>query len=452
MPNNSTDLSKGLTKEHNELKRSLSFFPALSTVMGTVIGAGVFFKAASVATVTGSPSLHLLSWLLGGIISVCAGLTAAELAAAIPETGGMLRYIERAYGEFWSYLLGWAQVIVYFPANVAALSIIFATQFKNLFALPNNVIVPIAVVAATTIMLINFMGSKASGIFQSVTLVFKLVPLALIVIFGLFKEGDVAVSLFPITQGPEVGGFFPALGAGLLATMFAYDGWIHVGNIAGEMKNPTRDLPRAIAFGLIGVMAVYFVVQLAFLKTIDISQLAGNENAAMQVAGKIFGNMGGRLVTVGILISVYGTINGYTMTGMRLPYTMGLKKQLPFSAKLATLNRFKVPFVAGIVELVIAIMMMMVGGFDVLTDMLVFVIWIFYTLVFIAVFKIRRTEPELVRPYKVLFYPIIPVIAILGGIFIITMTLINQFQLAIIGTLLTLLGIPVYWYMKRKNN
>jgi len=256
----------------------------------------------------------------------------------------------------------------------------------------------------------------------------------------------------PITQGPDAGGFLPALGAGLLATMFAYDGWIHVGNIAGEMKNPTRDLPRAIAFGLIGVMAVYFVVQLAILKTIDISQLAGNENAAMQVAGKIFGNMGGRLVTVGILISVYGTINGYTMTGMRLPYTMGLKKQLPFSAKLATLNRFKVPFVAGIVELIIAIMMMMVGGFDVLTDMLVFVIWIFYTLVFIAVFKIRRTEPELVRPYKVLFYPIIPVIAILGGIFIIAMTLINQFQLAMIGTLLTLLGIPVYWYVKRKNN
>lgn len=153
-------------QKENELKRSMTFFPALSTVMGTVIGAGVFFKAASVASVTGSASLHLLSWVLGGLISVCAGLTAAELAAAIPETGGMLRYIERAYGEFWSYLLGWAQVIVYFPANVAALSIIFATQFKNLFALPTSTIVPIAIIAATTIMLINFLGSKASGIFQ----------------------------------------------------------------------------------------------------------------------------------------------------------------------------------------------------------------------------------------------------------------------------------------------
>lgn len=233
--------------------------------------------------------------------------------------------------------------------------------------------------------------------------------------------------------------------------MFAYDGWIHVGNIAGELKNPNRDLPRAIAFGLLGIMAVYFVVQLAFLKTLDVSQLAGNENAAMEVAESIFGTMGGKLVTVGILISVYGTINGYTMTGMRLPYTMGLKKQLPFAHKFATLNRFKVPFIAGFAELFIAIIMMMVGGFDVLTDMLVFVIWIFYTMVFIAVFKIRKTEPALVRPYKVLFYPIIPIIAILGGIFILFMTIVNQFQLALIGIILTLLGIPVYWYMKKKQ-
>jgi APA family basic amino acid/polyamine antiporter len=435
-----------------DLKRTMTFFPALSTVMGTVIGAGVFFKAASVAEVTGSASLHLFSWFLGGLISVCAGLTAAELAAAIPETGGMLRYIERSYGKFWSFLLGWAQVIIYFPANVAALSIIFGTQFKNLFDLPNAAIIPIAVLAAFTIMLINFLGSKASGMFQSITLVCKLVPLALIVIFGLLREGDVAVSLFPVEAGAHVGGFWAALGAGLLSTMFAYDGWIHVGNIAGELKNPARNLPKAIAGGILGIMLVYLFVQFAFLRTLDISQLSGNENAAMQVADKIFGGIGGRLVTIGILVSVYGTINGYTMTGMRLPYTMGLEKQLPFSDKLAKLNKNKVPYIAGILELVIAIIMMMVGGFDMLTDMLIFVIWIFYTLVFAAVIKLRKTEPDLERPYRVPFYPIIPIIAILGGVFILVMTLINQFQLALTGILLTLVGIPFYLYMKKKYN
>lgn len=442
---------KKVVQAQGELQRTMTFFPALSTVMGTVIGAGVFFKAASVAAVTGSTSLHMLSWFLGGLISVCAGLTGAELAAAIPETGGMLRYIERAYGEFWSFLLGWAQVIIYFPANVAALSIIFGQQFKNLFGLSSGTVVPIAIVAALTIMLINFLGSKASGIFQSITLVCKLVPLALIVIFGLLRQGDVAVSLFPVQAGPSVGGFAPALGAGLLATMFAYDGWIHVGNIAGELKNPARDLPRAIAGGILGIMVVYLLVQFAFLKTLPMSQLAGNDNAAMEVAQKIFGGMGGKLVTIGILISVYGTINGYTMTGMRLPYSMGVEKQLPFSDKLASLNKNKVPYIAGILELVIAIIMMMVGGFDMLTDMLIFVIWIFYTLVFIAVIKLRKTEPDMPRPYKVPLYPIIPIIAIIGGLFILVMTLINQFSLALVGIVLTLIGIPFYMYSKKKN-
>lgn len=442
---------KKVVQAQGELQRTMTFFPALSTVMGTVIGAGVFFKAASVAAVTGSTSLHMLSWFLGGLISVCAGLTGAELAAAIPETGGMLRYIERAYGEFWSFLLGWAQVIIYFPANVAALSIIFGQQFKNLFGLSSGTVVPIAIVAALTIMLINFLGSKASGIFQSITLVCKLVPLALIVIFGLLRQGDVAVSLFPVQAGPSVGGFAPALGAGLLATMFAYDGWIHVGNIAGELKNPARDLPRAIAGGILGIMVVYLLVQFAFLKTLPMSQLAGNDNAAMEVAQKIFGGMGGKLVTIGILISVYGTINGYTMTGMRLPYSMGVEKQLPFSDKLASLNKNKVPYIAGILELVIAIIMMMVGGFDMLTDMLIFVIWIFYTLVFIAVIKLRKTEPDMSRPYKVPLYPIIPIIAIIGGLFILVMTLINQFSLALVGIVLTLIGIPFYMYSKKKN-
>lgn len=372
-----------------------------------------------------------------------------ELAAAIPETGGMLRYIERAYGQFWSFLLGWAQVIIYFPANIAALSIIFGEQVKNLFSLSSRMVIPIAIIAALSITLINFFGSKVSGNFQSVTLICKLLPLALIVIFGLFQSGAISVSMFPVYAGPETNGFFSALGAGLLATMFAYDGWIHVGNIAGELKNPSRDLPKAIAGGIVGIMGVYLLVQFVFLKTLDINQLAGNDNAAMEVAGSIFGNMGGKLVTIGILISVYGTINGYTMTGMRLPYTMGLEKQVPFSNKLVELNKNKVPYISGLLELLIAVVMMLLGGFDILTDMLVFVIWIFYTLVFIAVIKLRRTEPNMARPYKVPLYPIIPIVAIIGGIFILVMTLVNQFWLAMIGIIITLLGIPVYILSKK---
>lgn len=171
----------------------------------------------------------------------------------------------------------------------------------------------------------------------------------------------------------------------------------------------------------------------------------------MDVADRIFGDFGGKLITIGILVSIYGTLNGYTMTGMRLPYAMALENDLPFSKYLVKLNRYQIPYIAGIFQLILAIALMFVGGFDLLTDMLIFVIWMFYTLVFVAVIKLRHTEPELERPYKVPFYPLIPIIAILGGVFILVMTLISSFWLAMTGIGLTVIGLPVYFWMQHHN-
>ncbi len=392
------------------LNRTMTLVPAISTVVGTVIGAGVFYKASTVATATGSTSMSLFVWLFGGLISLAAGLTGAELAAALPQTGGMLVYIERAYGKLASFLLGWAQIIIYFPASIAAKGVIFGTQVANLMHWGAGAIIPSGIAALVSVALINMLGSKIAGQFQSITLVFKLIPLALIIVFGLLQPGGVEVSLFPVSPGHDAT-WATAMGAGLLGTMYAYDGWIHVGNIAGEMKNPSRDLPRAIAGGLIGIMVIYLLVNFVFLHSLPFHAIQGNENTAMDAAQHIFGGIGGKLITIGILISIYGTLNGYTMTGMRLPYAMALEKALPFSNKLVKLNRFKIPYVAGIFELVIAIALMFAGGFDTLTDMLVFVIWLFYTLVFVAVIKLRKTEPDLKRPYRVPGYPFVPLVA-----------------------------------------
>lgn len=436
---------------NDQLKKTITFFPALSIVMGTVIGAGVFFKAAAVYQHSGSVSLGMFAWLLGGIITICAGLTGAELAAAIPKTGGMMIYIDHTYGKFASFLLGWAQVIIYFPANIAALSIIFGTQFANLLGVSHSYIIPIAIISALSITLINLLGARASGIFQSVTLVAKLLPLALIVIFGLFfNPNPVEFSLIPVQAG-ENREFFSALAAALLATMFAYDGWIHVGNIAGEMKNPKKDLPRAIFLGLGLIMIVYLLVNLAFVMTAPISNIAGNANASSDVAMTLFGPMGGKLVTIGILISVYGTINGYTMTGIRIPYAMALENKLPCSHWLAKLSKTKIPYNSAILTLGIAVLMMFSGEFDRLTDMLLLVIWVFYNMTFLAVIILRKREPDLPRPYKVPLYPIIPLLALLGGLFIVVMTLINQPILSAIGLGLTALGIPIYLYKKSKG-
>lgn len=438
--------------EKQALNQTIGFTAALATVMGTVIGAGVFFKADPVTHATGSTGLTMLAWLVGGLITICAGLTAAELAAAIPETGGMMRYIDHTYGSLAAFLLGWAETTVYFPANIAALSIVFATQCINLFSWSAHWQIPIAIIVGLSLTILNFFGSQVGGLFQSFTTVFKLIPLAIIIVFGLIHPGSnaVHVSLFDVTRSNGSGSFLSALGSGVLATLFAYDGWIHVGNIAGELKHPERDLPRSILIGLTGTMVVYLLVSAVFVLVLPINQIAGNPNAASEVARVLFGGVGGKIITIGILISVYGGINGYTMTGMRIPYAMALENRLPFSRQLRSLSKTGAPVVSGLVQISIAIVMMFMGGFNTLTDMLVVVIWIFYILTFIAVFILRKREPELNRPYRTLGYPVIPVIAILGGIFIVVNTLFTQTMLTLIGIGITLLGLPFYYYLKNK--
>ncbi|MFC6119174.1 APC family permease [Macrococcoides bohemicum] len=432
------------------MNKGIGFFSALALVMGTVIGSGVFFKISNITEVTGTPGMTLFVWLLGGLITICAGLTVAELAAAIPRNGGLTTYIEFTYGKFFGFLAGWAQSFIYFPAMIAAQSIVFSQQIDNLFHIGKGWLFPIAVIAMISILLINCLGSKAGGILQSITLVVKLIPIIAIVVFGLMQTGDVQVSLIPTTGDTGIN-FFVALGAGLLATMFAYDGWIHVGNIAGEMKNPKRDLPLAITLGLGLVTIIYLLVNAAFLFTSPIAELKGNLNAATDTAEILFGQSGGKLITIGIMVSVYGALNGYTMTGMRVPEAMAKKNLLPFKNVFTKLTNSGAPWMSGLIQVVIAIIMVSLGAFDSITNMLVFVIWAFYCMAFYAVFVLRKKEKELVRPYKVPLYPVIPMIALLAGLFVMLNTLFTQFGLAITGTIITLLGIPIYLYQMKKE-
>lgn len=297
----------------------------------------------------------------------------------------------------------------------------------------------------------NAISAKVGGWVTSVALVFKLIPLALIVLLGFFHSGGVNFSLFPVVAGPHRA-FWSALGNGLLATMFAYDGWIHVGNIAGEMKNPKKDLPRAIALGITLIMVVYLLVNAVFLYIEPINHVAGNLNVASDVAKVLFGGMGGKFITIGILISVYGGLNGYTMTGMRIPYVMGKEHKLPFGNAFGKLNKAGVPAVAGFIQYGIAFLMMLSGQFDAITNMLIFVIWVFYCMAFVAVFILRRRQPDLNRPYKVPLYPWIPLVALLGGLFVLVNTLFTQFFTTAIGIVVTALGIPFYMYLSKKWN
>ncbi|MCC0631682.1 amino acid permease [Clostridioides sp. ZZV15-6388] len=433
-----------------QLQKTIGLSAALSTVVGMVIGSGVFFKPQAIYTTTnGAPGLGIIAWLLGGFITITAGLTATEISAAIPKTGGMMIYIEEIYGEKLGFLTGWMQTVLFFPGTSAALGVIFAQQASELLNMsPNNmsVVLPIAIGVILFLSLLNIIGSSLGGKVQTVATVGKMIPLALIIIFG-FIKGQSSEVLNPfVGDGVNVSS---ALGQVLIATLFAYDGWINVGAISGEMKSPEKDLPRAIVGGLSLVMTVYIIINVAYLWVVPASELATVTSPATLVATKLFGNLGGKVITVGILISVFGTLNGYLLTGSRIPYTLAERGTLPASKVLLKVNSGGSPVNSILLITVLACIYALSGQFNLLTDLTIFSIWVFYVLTFVGVIRLRREQPDLHRPYKVPLYPIIPIIAILGGLFVIINQILTSTAISLGGIFITLLGLPVYYYMKK---
>ena len=432
------------------MKRQISFGQALATVIGSVIGAGVFFKIGTITAQTGSSSTTIFVWILAGIISIASGLTISEIAASL-KINGAIKYLDYTYGRVWGFLFGWAQMIVYFPAQIGALSSIFFFFFVSLFGINAKYANLIAIFLVLFLLAINLIGTKFSSKMQSVITILKVIPIVLIIIWGFFNQNKIAAPIFPLTVGNNIS--FPnAISQGLLSALFAFEGWIVVTNLANEVKNPEKDLSRAIILGLSAITLIYVLINYTFLTVLPIHDLVNNNNAAFEASMKLFGQFGGKLVTIGILISVYGAVNAFMLTGMRTPYILAQDNLLPFSNKIGKANiHTGVPVMGALIVDAIAIVMILLGNFTVLTDMLVFVMWTFNTMLAIAVIILRKREPELRRPFKVPWYPIIPIISILGGIFIVVSTIINQFILSIIGIGLTLLGLPIYFYMQKQN-
>ena len=430
--------------EKKQLQKNLGAAAALSTVVGMVIGGGVFFKPQAVYEITGGgPGLGMIAWVLAGIMTITAGLTAAEVSAAIPKTGGMMVYIEEIYGKKLGFLTGWMQSVLFFPATIAAISVMFGQQAAILLG-NESLVIPMTVGVILLIGVLNTFGSKTSGAIQTVSTVCKLIPLVLIIVFGFIKGGGNN----PIVQPLVAEGISPTgvIGQLLVAILFAYDGWINVGAIAGEMKNPGKDLPKAIVGGLSLVMGVYVVINLAYLWVLPASELAKYASPASAVAEVLFGSIGGKIINVGILVSVFGCINGYLLTGPRITYTLGKQKTIPVI--FGKLNKNDVPANATLLMAVLSALYALSGQFNLLSDLAMFAVWSFYVLTFIGVMKLRKTHPNLNRPYKVPLYPIIPLIAIFSGLFVVLNQLLfagaKSTMMSLGGVVITLIGLPVY--------
>ncbi len=431
------------------LRKEIGLIESITMVIGIVIGSGIFFKASNVFKNGGTPWLGIMAWVAGGIITLAAALTVAEIAAAIPRTGGVFVYLKELYGERWAFLYGWVQSVIYVPGASAALAIVFATQATYFIPMTDFQQKLLAIIMILIVMILNIISTKLGNKIQFISTIGKLIPILIIVVIGLIKGQEHSLTSAPFITGAATATGF---GAAILGTLWAYDGWISVGNMAGEFKNPKRDLPRAITTGILIIIGVYVLFNLSIINVLPVSKVIASKKVATDASIALFGDAGASLIAVGILISIFGALNGYLMTGVRIPFAMGQDNLLPFSKFFGKVNaRFETPLNSFVFEVILASLYVLSGSFDTLTNLVMFVLWIFFTMTVCGVFILRKKRLDIERPFSVPLYPLVPLVGIGGGIYIIISTLITDTTYALLGLLITLVGLPVYLYVKTKK-
>ena len=436
----------------NEMKKTMGLASAMAAVIGGVIGSGIFFKPQAMYTLTGgAPGIAMIAWIVTGIVCIFAAMTFAEIAILIPETGGIPVYLEKIFGKKVGFLAGWMQIILFYPAMVSALAVATAQQ-ASLYT-SEHLMIPIAVGVVAIIAFLNMLGSKVGSMVQIVSTIGKLIPIFIIMAFG-FAKGQQTGGIMSPVIGDHLNPV-TVMGQLMIAVLFAFEGWTNVGAIAGEMKNPAKDLPKAIVGGVSIITAIYLVINIAYLKVLPAEQLKDIAAPAAAVAQALFGSMGGAFISVGIMVSTFGACNAFVLGGSRIVYMLAGNGDLPGSERLGRLNKNGVPGGGIAFIATIGALYAVSGQFNMLTDLAVFSSWTFYTLTFAGVIRYRIKEPDLERTYKVPLYPVIPVIAILSGVFV----LVNQLlfagpaarMLSVASLAVTFLGLPVYIAMQKRK-
>lgn len=445
--NQNTSHIEKLTTTDTELKRDVGLFSAVNLVVGGVIGSGIFMVAASMANTLPSPFLIVLTWIIGGLLSLAGCLTYAELAASMPQSGGQYVYLREAFGERIAFLNGWTQFLVVQPgciASVAAALSIYAGYFYP-FSTMGQRFLAVAVILVLTAL--NYIGIKQGGIVNNIFTVAKVLAIFILIGAGLFIDPGQSSGNFENFFSMD-GITFSAFGLAMIAVLWGYQGWDYTTFIAEEVKEPQKNIPRALAIGMTIITLIYAIINLAYLKVLPLSEMANSELPAADVALKVVGPVGAALISVAIMISCFGSNDANIMTAPRIYYAMA--KDGLFFKKCAEVHpKFKTPGFSLLIGGLWSSVLVLTNSFDQLYSMTVFAAFAFYTLGGIAVFVLRKKYPEIARPYKV---PAIVVYAfILVSMVFVVNALITSIQPSLVGLVLILIGFPVYFYF-RKNN
>jgi APA family basic amino acid/polyamine antiporter len=426
----------------SELPRKLGLLDSLAIVVGIVIGGGIFLVPNLVARNLGSVTSILGVWIFAGVASFFGALACAELGAAMPSTGGQYVFIREAYGKLGGFLYGWMMFVVGRTAQVSWMAVTFSLYLSYFVPLSPVVSKAIGIAAIAVFAMINYRGVSGGALVQKSFTFAKVLGLLIIIGSALFFQGGSTATL-PATAS-QAGRFsFSHFGVALIACLLAYDGWVQVTFVAGEMKNPKRNVLLALVLGVGACIAIYMLANLAYLHVMSIPEIAASDHVGASAAERTLGPMGGTLVAAIILLSIIGTLNGCFLTSPRIYFAQA--RDGLFFARFADVHpRFSTPAFAIVAQGVWAIILLISGTYETLLDYALFALWISYALMVAGVMVLRYKQPQLERPYRMWGYPVTPLLFLAVAVGFLLNTLIEKPLPSLAAVLLIAAGVPVY--------
>jgi APA family basic amino acid/polyamine antiporter len=425
------------------LPRRLNLLDAISIVVGIVIGGGIFVVPNLVARSLPSARMILIAWISAGVISFFGALACAELGAAIPSTGGQYVFLHESYGPFMGFLCGWTMFVVARTAQVAWLAVTLSLYASYFVPLTPPVAKLLALASLALFTTINYRGVEAGALVQRSFTLAKVAGL-LAIIGAAFLAKPHPLVAEPVQAHFGVGAF----GIAMIACLLAYDGWVQVSFVAGEIQRPQKNMLLALACGVSICIGIYLLTNLAYSRVLTIPQIAASEHVGASAAEQAMGPAGGKLVSFIILLSVIGTLNGCFLTSPRI-YFAQARDGLFFRKFGETHPRFQTPSFSIAAQGVWAAVLILTGSYESLAEYAMFAICLFYGLMVAGVFVLRRKQPDLPRPYRMWGYPFTPLLFLAATAWFLINTLIRRPVPAIAGLVLIAAGIPVYLLWRR---
>jgi basic amino acid/polyamine antiporter, APA family len=465
-----------MLKPKTELVRGLTLTAAIMIVAGSMIGSGIFRKPATMAAQLMSPELLLIVWLVAGIITFIGALCNAEVAGMIDATGGQYVYFQKMYGNFVSYLYGWSVFAVIQTGAGAAIAYVFGEYLGYFIKYPQlpeslqkfSIFIPIvgnifpfaefgakasAILCILFLTGINYVGVIFGGAVQSFVTFIKI---ASIVILSFLLLASGSGSLANISTGfsmpaSSTSNIISLFGLAIAGAFWAYDGWNNLTFVAGEIKQPQRNVPLGLLFGTLIVVIVYMLVNVAYLYVLPIEKMAQSPLVAATAAEFVFGSKGAILISIAVIISTFGALNGNILSTARVCFAMARNNM--FIKSLDKIHpRYATPHTSLVAQGLWSCLLVLSGTFDTITDYVMFASWLFYMLGAYGVIVLRKKMPDVPRPYKVWGYPYTPMIFVIFSFLFLVNTLVSDYKNAAMGLLLILLGLPFYYWRIAKNN